>query len=119
MISRFSVPNLHEVTIHLTNIVNGKLKPDQILTNAKILSAYTDTILENKEVWISKGRIACIKNVNEHKSIFNGKDIAVFDIEKNILAPGLIDPHMHIESSMITGCAYAEAALLKVQHNFL
>ena len=36
---------------------------------------------------------------------------SVFDIEKNI-APGLIDPHMHIESSMITGCAYAEAALL-------
>ena len=35
-----------------------------------------------------------------------------YDIEKNILAPGLIDPHMHIESSMITGCAYAEAALL-------
>ena len=112
MITRFSVPNLHEVTIHLTNVVNGKSKPDQILTNAKILSTYTDTILENKEVWISKGRIACIKNVNDHKSIFNGKDISVFDIEKNILAPGLIDPHMHIESSMITGCAYAEAALL-------
>ena len=67
MITRFSVPNLHEVTIHLTNVVNGKSKPDQILTNAKILSTYTDTILEDKEVWISKGRIACIKNVNDHK----------------------------------------------------
>ena len=112
MITRFSVPNLYEVTIHLTNVVNGKSKPDQILTNAKILSTYTDTILDNKEVWISKGRIACIKNTNDYKSIFDGKDISVFDIEKNILAPGLIDPHMHIESSMITGCAYAEAALL-------
>ncbi len=112
MISRFSVPNLHEVTIHLTNVVNGKSKPDQILTNAKILSTYTDTILDNKEVWISKGRIACIKNVNDYKSIFNVNDMSVFDVENNILAPGLIDPHMHIESSMITGCAYAEAALL-------
>ena len=112
MITRFSVPNLYEVTIHLTNVVNGKSKPDQILTNAKILSTYTDTILDNKEVWISKGRIACIKNTNDYKSIFDRKDISVFDIEKNILAPGLIDPHMHIESSMITGCAYAEAALL-------
>ncbi len=112
MITRFSVPNLHEVTIHLTNVVNGKTKPDQILTNAKILSTYSDTILENKEVWISKGRIACIKNVNDHKEIFNMNDISTFDIEENILAPGLIDPHMHIESSMITGCAYAEAALL-------
>ena len=29
-----------------------------------------------------------------------------------ILAPGLVDPHLHIESSMVTACAYAEAALL-------
>ena len=38
------------MTVHLTNIVNGKLKPDQILTNAKILSTYTDIILENIDV---------------------------------------------------------------------
>ena len=50
MITRFSVPNLHEVTIHLTDVVNGKSKPDQILTNAKILSTYTDIILENIDV---------------------------------------------------------------------
>ena len=112
MITRFSVPNLHETTIHLTNVVNGKILPDKILINAKILSTYTDTILENKEIWISKGRIACIRNNNDHKNFFNTKDVSVFDVEKNILAPGLIDPHMHIESSMITGCAYAEAALL-------
>ena len=29
-----------------------------------------------------------------------------------ILAPGLVDPHIHIESSMMTACAYAEGALL-------
>ena len=46
MITRFSVPNLHEVTIHLTNVINGKSKPDLILTNAKILSTYTDSILD-------------------------------------------------------------------------
>ena len=112
MLTRFSVPHLHECSIDLTNVVNGKIHPDKILTNAKILSTYTDTILENKEVWIYKGRIACVRNANEYKNYFNPNDIQTYDIEKNILAPGLIDPHMHIESSMITGCAYAEAALL-------
>ncbi len=112
MITRLSVPNLHESTIHLTNVINGKILPDQILTNAKILSTYTDTILENKDVWISKGRIACIRNSNEYINYFDKNDVSTFDIENNILAPGLIDPHMHIESSMITGCAYSEAALL-------
>ncbi len=87
MISRFSVPDLHKCTIHLTKVVNGEIKPDLILSNAKILSTYTDTILENKEIWISKGRIACIRNSNEHKNYFNQNDILSFDIEKNILAP--------------------------------
>ena len=64
MLTRFSVPHLHECSIDLTNVVNGKIYPDKILTNAKILSTYTDTILENKEVWIYKGRIACIRNAN-------------------------------------------------------
>ncbi|MBN9509610.1 MAG: amidohydrolase family protein, partial [Alphaproteobacteria bacterium] len=40
----------------------------------------------------------------------SGADI--FDGAGAILAPGLVDPHLHIESSMMTACAYAEAALL-------
>ena len=42
MITRFSVLNLHEVTIHLTNVVNGKAKPDQILTMQK---SYQHTLI--------------------------------------------------------------------------
>jgi autotransporter-associated beta strand protein len=29
-----------------------------------------------------------------------------------LIAPGMVDPHLHIESSMVTACAYAEAALI-------
>ena len=112
MISRFSVPNLHECTIHLSKVASKKIEPELILNNARILSTYTDRILLNKEVWISKGRIACIVESGESKKYFNKKDLNIYDINNNILAPGLIDPHMHIESSMMTGCAYSEAALL-------
>ena len=111
MINRFSVPNLHECTIHLSKVASNRIKPDLILNNARVLSTYTDRILLNKEIWISKGRIACIKESGDSKKYFNGK-LNYYDINNNILAPGLIDPHMHIESSMMTGCAYSEAALL-------
>ena len=111
MINRFSVPNLHDCTIHLSKVASNKIEPDLILNNARVLSTYTDRILLNKEVWISKGRIACIKESGDAKKYFNGK-LNYYDINNNILAPGLIDPHMHIESSMMTGCAYSEAALL-------
>ena len=112
MINRFSVPALSESTQNLAIVASGKKIPDLILSNARILSTYTDRILENKEIWISNGRIASVKNKEESFKIFNKSDLNIYDVQNNILAPGLIDPHMHIESSMMTGCAYAEAALL-------
>ncbi len=112
MITRFSVPPLSDSTKKLASVASGKIEPDLILYNARILSTYTDRILENKEIWISNGRIACVKNNGEHHQKFNKSDLRFYDIQNNLLAPGLIDPHMHIESSMMTGCAYAEPALL-------
>ena len=110
MITRFSVPHLYKCSIHLANVASHKIKPDLVISNSKILSTYTDRFLHNKEVWISKGRIACIKENGTANKIFN--DLITYDAQDNILAPGLIDPHMHIESSMMTACAYSEAALL-------
>ena len=112
MINRFSVPLLSDCTKQLTNVASGKNIPDLVLFNARILSTYTDRILEDKEIWISNGRIACVKDSSESLKLFNKSELNIYDVQKNILAPGLIDPHMHIESSMMTGCAYAEAALL-------
>ena len=112
MINRFSVPPLSQCTINLARVASGKTPPDQILSNARILSTYTDRILNNKEIWISNGRIACVKNSGDGIHFFDKSDLNIYDIQNNILAPGLLDPHMHIESSMMTGCAYAEAALL-------
>ena len=110
--NKFKVPDLHKTTIHLVNVANNKIQPELILTNSRILSTYTDRIIKNREIWISKGRIVCIKKAGEAIKLFNKKDLNLIDIQNNILAPGLIDPHMHIESSMMTGCAYAEPALL-------
>ncbi|MDB6113882.1 MAG: adeC 1, partial [Lacunisphaera sp.] len=41
-----------------------------------------------------------------------GSKTQIYDARGGILAPGLVDPHIHIESSMMTACAYAECALL-------
>ena len=112
MINRFSVSPLFQSTKKLAKIASGSMEPDLVLFNARVLSTYTDRILDNKELWISSGRIVCVKENGDHKKIFNKADLQTYAVQKNILAPGLIDPHMHIESSMMTGCAYAEPALL-------
>jgi Adenine deaminase len=112
LINRFSVPNLSNCTIDLAKVASNKKEPDLVLTNARVISTYTDRLLKDKEIWIYKGRIACIKSSGSYKNYFNIDQNKIYNVNKNILAPGLVDPHMHIESSMMTGCAYAEAALL-------
>ena len=109
-LNRFSVPPLHHVTRHLSDVASGRAAPDRIITGARVLSTYSERILESREIWIASGRIAAVKPAGAAKSA--GLDAPSYDAEGGILAPGLVDPHLHIESSMVTACAYAEAALL-------
>jgi adenine deaminase len=109
-LTRFTVPPLHTVTQRLAAVAMGSVAPDQVLTGARILSTYTDRIHADREIWIACGRIAAVKPAGESKRL--GHAAPTFDCAGGILAPGLVDPHIHIESSMMTACAYAEAALL-------
>ena len=110
MITRFSVPELHTMTRDLADVASGRRPADVVIGNARVLSTYTERILENKEIWLYKGRIAAVKPAGSHQHV-SGMPTP-YDAGGGILAPGLVDPHIHIESSMMTACAYAEAALL-------
>lgn len=110
MPTRFSVPPLHEVTRHLADVASGRAAPDLVLKGARILSTYSERIIDDREVWIAKGRIAAVKPADSHRQ--GPAPAATYDVAGGLLAPGLVDPHIHIESSMMTACAYAEAALL-------
>ena len=105
--NRFSVAPLHSLTQTLAGVASGTIEPDLVVTGARILSTYTERMLPEKEVWISNGRIAAVKPAGSHQGAARKVDVA-----GGILAPGLVDPHIHIESSMMTACAYAESALL-------
>ena len=109
-ITRFSVPPLWQSTIHLAAVAGGRAPADLVITDARILSTYTDRISGPKEIWIANGRIAAIRPAGTYRSAPAPKQ--VYSARGGILAPGLCDPHIHIESSMVTACAYAEAALI-------
>ena len=97
------------MTRALSDVASGRRAPDRVITNARVLSTYTERILKDKEIWLHGGRIAAVKPAGScHKEA----GTAIYDAQNGILAPGLVDPHIHIESSMMTACAYAEAALL-------
>ena len=105
--TRFSVAPLHTMTRHLAAVAGGRASPDLVITGARVLSTYSGRLLEDRELWISQGRIAAMHPAGTARGAG-----ARYDAQGGILAPGLVDPHLHIESSMMTACAYAEAALL-------
>ena len=110
-LTRFSVPPLHKVTRTLAAVAMGRELPDLVITGARVLSTYTERMRGAREVWIKAGRIAAVKPAGTCRP-GKGSPVRTFDAKGGILAPGLVDPHIHIESSMMTACAYAEAALL-------
>ncbi len=113
MLTRFSVAPLHTMTRSLAAVAMGRAAPDLVITGARVLSTYTERIHRDRELWIKGGRIAVVKPAGAFKAAkFKQAKTRLYDARGGILAPGLVDPHVHIESSMMTACAFAEAALL-------
>ncbi|MDR3476290.1 MAG: adenine deaminase C-terminal domain-containing protein [Devosia sp.] len=109
-LTRFSVPPLASVTRQLADVASGRAPADLVITNVRTLSTYTERMTSEREIWVKDGRIAAVHRAGAHRAITAPR--AIYDGQGAILGPGLVDPHIHIESSMVTACAYAEAALL-------
>lgn len=107
-LSRFSVQPLSTMTRKLADVASGRQEPDLVIAGARVLSTYSERILTDREIWVSGGRIAAVKPAGAYR----GTAAQIYQAKGGIVAPGLVDPHIHIESSMVTACAYAEAALL-------
>jgi adenine deaminase len=108
-LTRFSVKPLATMTRRLADVASGRAAPDRVITGVRALSTYSERFLPEREIWIAGGRIAAMKPAGSFR---RGGGVPVHDGKGAILAPGLCDPHIHIESSMVTACAYAEAALI-------
>ena len=80
----------------------GATPVDLLLANAKIVNTFTAEI-EDGNVAIHQGYIAGIGDYRQAKQ--------VIDLEGRYLAPGLIDGHVHIESSLLHPAEYAKAVV--------
>lgn len=74
---------------------------DFVLKNARIINVFTNEI-EKADVAISGGKIVGI-------GTYNGK--SEVDLHGHYVCPGLIDGHIHIESSLLCGPAFEQAVL--------
>jgi len=80
----------------------GKTEADVILKNAKIVNVFTGKI-EQTSIALFRKRIAGIGDYTAGKKII--------DLKGKYVVPGLIDAHLHIESSMLSPDQFAKAVV--------
>ncbi len=78
----------------------GREKADLVLRGAKIINVFTEEIMSG-DIAVVDGRIAGVGGTYEGEEII--------DLEGKYVAPGLIDGHVHIESSMATPEQFSRA----------
>ena len=86
----------------LISVAKGEHPADLILANAKVVNTFTGEV-ESGNVAIYDDRIAGVGNYHQAKQ--------VLDLTGKYLAPGLINGHTHLESSMLDIGQYARAVV--------
>ena len=96
--------------IDLIRVINGEEKADFILKNVNLVNVHTEEVYQ-AIIAIKGERIAFIGEKISDFSKSIGEKTRVISLEGKYAVPGLIDPHIHIESSMITPTQFAKAVL--------
>ncbi|MCS7131854.1 MAG: adenine deaminase [Hadesarchaea archaeon] len=99
--------SLCDVTKVLVSTALGKEKADLVVRNSKLVNVYTRELLEGIDVAVKGDRIALVGNA-AHTI---GPNTAVVDATGKYLAPGFLDGHVHVESSMLTIAQFARIVL--------
>ncbi|GGA30579.1 adenine deaminase [Paenibacillus physcomitrellae] len=100
---------LYEVSGRLAKVAMGRDKADLVVQNGTLVNVYSGELLEHTDIAIADGRVAFVGQA-DHTI---GPNTKVMDAEGRFLVPGLIDGHMHVESTMMTVTEFAKAALVK------
>ncbi|MBR6185364.1 MAG: adenine deaminase [Clostridia bacterium] len=107
MLNKFCKKPLYEVTRTLARVAMGAEKAELVIKNAKLVNVCTAEIQEGIDVAIAEGRIALVGDAAH----CIGERTRVIDAGGQYVAPGFMDAHIHVESSMISVGEYARAVV--------
>lgn len=104
---KFCKHQLWECSRTLADVAMGRRPADTVIRNARLVNVCTREILDHTDVAIACGRIALVGDGTH----CIGPETEVIEAGGQLLAPGFLDGHIHIESSMLTPVEYARAVL--------
>ncbi len=98
----------------LRNIVlaaQGKVKADLIVTNADLVDVVVGDIREKVNIAIWNNYVVRVGYFDVSK--YRGPNTIIMDVkDAEMVTPGFIEPHVHIESSLLTVQEFSRAALI-------
>ncbi|CAH2212716.1 adenine deaminase [Tepidibacter aestuarii] len=83
----------------IIEMATGRKKAELVLKNCKVVNVFSHEIIE-ADIAIAYGKIVGVGSYSGEKEI---------DIKGKYVSPGLIDGHIHIESSMVSPVQFARA----------
>ncbi|MCL2121250.1 MAG: adenine deaminase [Clostridiales bacterium] len=107
MINQFCHSPLWEVSRNLSAVAQGSKPADIVITGARLVNVCTKEILPDTDLAISSGRIALVGDAAH----CIGEGTEVIRAEGQYIAPGFLDGHIHVESSMLSVGEYARAVI--------
>jgi len=85
----------------IIRVARGNMQADLVLKNARIVNVFTAEV-HSADIAIWQGRIAGIGKYSGKREI---------DLKKKFVLPGLMDGHMHIESTMVKVQEFARSVV--------
>ncbi|MCL2889069.1 MAG: adenine deaminase [Eggerthellaceae bacterium] len=99
---------MYAATLDLVAVAQGRKPADTVIENAKLINVCSAEIQEGISVAITCGRIAYVGADAKHCI---GEGTRVIDAQGQFIAPGFMDGHIHVESSMLSASQYARAVV--------
>jgi adenine deaminase len=86
----------------------GRIPADMVIKNGRWVSVQSGEIINNTDLVVVDGRIAYVGPDASHTI---GDKTKIIDAADRFLVPGLLDGHMHVESSMVTITEFVRAVV--------
>ncbi|MDR2174492.1 MAG: adenine deaminase [Synergistaceae bacterium] len=98
---------LKDITKKLSAVAMGREPAETVIKNTRLVNVNTGEILENTDIAVACGRIALVGDASHAI----GEGTEVVDAAGMYAAPGFMDGHIHVESSMMTVREYARTVI--------
>ena len=97
-----------DVATHLVDVAMGRVPAQVVIRDGQWVNVYTREVIPHIDIAITHGRIAYI---GSDASYCIGTQTQVIEAKGRHMVPGLLDGHMHVESSMCTVTEYVRAVI--------